>query len=188
MAKVREDKERESSDGFDGTWVAHPDLVPLATSVFDDVLGARPNQKEARLGERFDDAADLAALLDFGVPGGLRTEAGVRANVSVALAYLASWLGGNGAAAINNLMEDAATAEIARSQLWLWHSRRDTLDDGRPIDDALYRRLRDDELARLAEAVPDASRLADAAALLDDLVLAPDFVEFLTLPAYGLLP
>src|SRR5206468_6479054 len=102
MAKVREDKERESGDGFDGTWVAHPDLVPLATEIFDGVLGDRPNQKD-RL--RLDVAVAAAQLLDFAVPGGQISEAGVRLNVSVALQYLDSWLAGNGAAAINNLME-----------------------------------------------------------------------------------
>ncbi len=200
MARVRDDKERESADGFDGTWVAHPDLVPLATEVFDGVLGDRANQKDAAVdgrGSRSGDAdaeAGLARrLLDFAVPGGSRSEAGLRANVSVAIAYLDAWLRGNGAAAINNLMEDAATAEIARSQLWLWRSRADTLSDGRRIDADLYRRIRDEELARL-EAVADtgggrsASRAGEAAALLDALVLSPEFAEFLTIPAYDLLP
>ncbi len=117
MAAVRSDKERESSNGFDGTWVAHPDLVPLANEVFTGVLGERPHQKER---SRDDVSVAPAELLDVAVPGGSVTEAGVRANVSVGLAYLASWLDGNGAAAINNLMEDAATAEISRSQLWQW--------------------------------------------------------------------
>ncbi len=110
LAKVRADKVRESGDGFDGTWVAHPDLVPVALEVFDGVLGARPNQKD-RLREEVSIGAD--DLLDLTVAGGRVTEAGVRANVRVALAYLDSWLGGVGAAAIDNLMEDAATAEIS---------------------------------------------------------------------------
>jgi malate synthase len=125
MAAVRADKERESSDGFDGTWVAHPDLVPLAREVFDGVLGSRPHQKERHRPEVRVTARDL---VDVSIPHGAVTEAGVRANVSVGLAYLASWLSGNGAAAINNLMEDAATAEISRSQLWQWRThgvRRD---------------------------------------------------------------
>ncbi|HYC06568.1 MAG TPA: malate synthase A, partial [Candidatus Binatia bacterium] len=133
MSRVREDKERESGDGFDGTWVAHPDLVSLATEIFDGVLGDRPNQKERRLGEPL---GETAGLLDLRVPDGRRTEGGLRANVWVALAYLDSWLRGNGAAAINNLMEDAATAEIARSLVWLWRSRADALDDGRIVDDS----------------------------------------------------
>ena len=182
MARVREDKERESADGFDGTWVAHPDLVPLATDVFSAVLGSAPNQKGRRVGEA---QGSPAELLVMEIAGGRRTEAGLRANVSVALAYLDSWLRGNGAAALNNLMEDAATAEIARSQLWLWRARGDRLDDGREITAALYRSIRDEELARLGG--PSTGRLAEAAGLLDMLVLADDFAEFLTLGAYALL-
>ena len=120
LARVREDKERGVGDGFDGTWVAHPDLVPVAAEVFDRVLGDRPNQKE-RLREEV--SVTAAQLLDLRVPGGAVTEAGVRANVRVALAYLDAWLRGDGAAAIDNLMEDAATAEISRSQLWQWRTR-----------------------------------------------------------------
>ena len=120
LAKVRDDKERESGDGFDGTWVAHPDLVPVAMEIFDRVLGERPNQKE-RLREEV--SVGAAELLDLRVPGGAVTEAGIRANIRVALAYLDSWLRGVGAAAIDNLMEDAATAEISRSQLWHWRTR-----------------------------------------------------------------
>ncbi len=182
MARVREDKERESGDGFDGTWVAHPDLVPLATEVFGAVLGAAPHQKGRRLGEAQGSPADL---LDLRIAGGRRTEAGLRANVSVALAYLDSWLRGNGAAALNNLMEDAATAEIARSQLWLWRFRGDRLDDGRAITPGMYAAIRDEELTALGGR--SSGRLADAAALLDSLVLSDDFAEFLTLGAYDLL-
>ncbi len=175
MARVRDDKERESRDGFDGTWVAHPDLVPLATSVFDGVLGAAPHQRE-RLRE--DVSVSAADLVDLRVVGGAVTEAGVRLNVSVALQYLAAWLSGNGAAAINNLMEDAATAEISRSQLWQWRVQGLLTADR-------YLEIRDDELLRLGG--PGAGRLADAASLLDDLVLDDAFVEFLTLRAYPLL-
>src|SRR5690349_8965769 len=121
MAKVGDDKRRESSDGFDGTWLAQPDLVPLATEIFDKVLGMQPNQKERRRDDVHVTAADI---LNLHVDGGRITEAGVRANISVALQYLDAWLGGNGAAAINNLMEDAATAEISRSQLWQWRTVR----------------------------------------------------------------
>ncbi|HXG39540.1 MAG TPA: malate synthase A [Candidatus Limnocylindrales bacterium] len=183
FARVREDKVRESGDGFDGTWVAHPDLVPLATEVFDAVLGDRPHQKERRRDEVVVTAREL---LDFRVPGGRLTEGGVRANVSVALQYLAAWLGGNGAVAIANLMEDAATAEIARSQLWDWRHRGATLDDGRRVTDELYRTIRAAELARL-EPAPPGVRLAEAADLLDRLVGSDEFVEFLTLLAYPLL-
>jgi malate synthase len=182
LAKVRDDKERESGDGFDGTWVAHPDLVPIATEVFDRVLGERPNQKD-RLREEVDVSA--AELLDLRVPDGRVTEAGVRADVRVALAYLDSWLRGVGAAAIDNLMEDAATAEIARSQLWFWRTREIALDDGRVMDADLYRQIRDEELARLGG--PSGGRLADATDLIDRLVLDEAFAEFLTLRAYSLL-
>jgi malate synthase len=182
LAKVRDDKERESGDGFDGTWVAHPDLVPIATEVFDRVLGARPHQKE-RLRE--DVSVGAAELLDLRVPGGAVTEAGIRANVRVALAYLDSWLRGVGAAAIDNLMEDAATAEISRSQLWHWRTRGVGLSDRRRFDGALYASIRDEELARLREA--GEGRLSEAAGLLDRLVLDDDFAEFLTLRAYSML-
>ena len=175
MARVRDDKERESRDGFDGTWVAHPDLVPIAMSVFDAVLGDAPNQKERR---REDVRVTADQLRDLTVEGGTVTEAGVRANVRVALAYLDAWLLGVGAAAIDNLMEDAATAEIARSQLWLWKTRG-------LLSVERYAEVRDEELARLGGA--HERRLADARDLLDHLVLDDDFAEFLTLRAYALL-
>ena len=182
MAKVRDDKERESRDGFDGTWVAHPDLVPLATEIFDGVLGGEPNQKH-RLREEV--SVGAAQLLDLRVPGGAVTEAGIRADIRVALAYLDSWLRGVGAAAIDNLMEDAATAEISRSQLWHWRTRRVSLADGRIFDAAMYESIRDEELARLAEVAH--GRLTESAGLLDRLVLDDDFAEFLTLRAYSML-
>jgi malate synthase len=184
MAAVRADKERESSDGFDGTWVAHPDLVPLATEVFDSILGSKPNQKD-RLRSEVEVAA--SDLLDVTVPDFRVTEAGVRANVSVGLAYLASWLAGYGAAAINNLMEDAATAEISRSQLWQWRTHGIALDDGEPLTPDRYAAIRDEELAKLRSALPD-SPWADAASLLDNLVLTGEYADFLTVPAYDRLP
>ena len=182
LAKVREDKERESRDGFDGTWVAHPDLVPLATEIFDAVLGDKPNQKDKL---REDVQVTAAQILAVGVPGGQITEAGVRLNISVALQYLNAWLNGNGAAAINNLMEDAATAEISRSQLWQWIYHGAKLDDGQAVTAALYTRLRDAELAKLGGSA--VGRYEESAELLDQLVLNPEFVEFLTFPAYQLL-
>ncbi len=175
LAKVREDKERESRDGFDGTWVAHPDLVPVATEIFDAVLGDAPHQKHRR---RDDVSVTAEQLVDLRIDDGGVTETGMRANVRVALAYLDSWLGGTGAAAIDNLMEDAATAEIARSQLWLWRSRGILSQDR-------YAAIRDEELAGLGG--PDAGRLADARDLLDRLVLDDDFADFLTQRAYALL-
>ena len=188
MRKVRDDKERESSDGFDGTWVAHPDLVPLATEVFDVVLGSRAAQMDARASDAplgAEVPGDPGALLDLRVEGGAVTEAGARLNVSVALQYLDSWLQGNGAAAINNLMEDAATAEISRSQLWQWRTTETALDDERPLTAGRYRGIRDEELKALDGARE--GRLSEAAALLDELVLADEFVEFLTIPAYDRL-
>ena len=184
LARVREDKERESRDGFDGTWVAHPDLVPVAMEVFRAALGDRPHQKE-RLRE--DVRADAAKLVDMRIEGAKVTEAGVRNNVSVAIQYLASWLSGTGAAAIFNLMEDVATAEISRSQLWQWTHNGGRLDDGRPVTPALYRQIREEELRRLErEGGPGAGsgQLAEAAELLDALVESPEFPEFLTLLAY----
>ena len=181
MARVRDDKERESSDGFDGTWVAHPDLVPLATEIFDGVLGAAPHQKHQL---RADVSVSAEQLRDLRIPGGTVTEAGVRLNVSVALQYLDSWLAGNGAAAINNLMEDAATAEISRSQLWQWRTAGVTLTGGAPFDDDRYRSIRAEELAALGGAAGGAGRSGEAAELLDRLVLDDDFAEFLTLRAY----
>jgi malate synthase len=177
LAKVRDDKDRESGDGFDGTWVAHPDLVPVAMAEFDRVLGDRPNQKSAP----GDPAVPASALLDIVVPGGRATEAGARQDVSVTLRYLDAWLRGNGAAAIDNLMEDAATAEISRSQLWQWRRHGTALDDGRPFDDVRYAGIRDEELDRIGR---ETGRVAEAAALLDGLVLTDDFPEFLTLEAY----
>ena len=184
MARVRDDKERESRDGFDGTWVAHPDLVPLATEIFDGVLGDRPNQKD-RLREEV--AVTAADILDFRVPDGRITEDGVRLNVSVALQYLDAWLAGNGAAAINNLMEDAATAEISRSQLWQWRVGGARLDDGRFVTGGLYSAIRDEELASLGGADGGNGHLADAVAILDELVLDDSLTEFLTIPAGALL-
>jgi malate synthase len=183
LAAVRADKQREAGDGFDGTWVAHPDLVAVAQEAFDAVLGARPNQKE-RFGEEV--PADAAALLDLRVPGGRITEAGVRNDISVAVQYVESWLRGTGAVAIFNLMEDAATAEIARGQLWQWRRHGATLDDDRPVTAELYRALRDDELGKLRRFEGD--RFDDARALIDRLVLDDEFAEFLTIPAYALVP
>lgn len=182
FARVREDKEREAGDGFDGTWVAHPGLVPVATEIFDSVLGDRPNQKDR---QRDDVAADAAALIDLTVPDGAITEAGLRGNVSVALQYINSWLLGTGAAAINNLMEDAATAEISRAQLWQWLRSDTTTEDGVAITPERYAAIRDEELAKLGGR--EAGRYADAAEILDGLVLSDDFATFLTIPAYEYL-
>ena len=182
FARVREDKEREAGDGFDGTWVAHPGLVPVAMEIFDRVLGERPNQKER---QRDDVVADAAKLVDLTVPHGQVTEAGVRSNVSVALQYLNAWLMGTGAAAINNLMEDAATAEISRAQLWHWIHNNATTEDGEPMTGQRYERMRAEELAKLGGAGNE--RYGDAAEILDSLVLDNEFAPFLTIPAYAYL-
>lgn len=182
LAKVREDKTRESNDGCDGTWVAHPDLVPVAMECFDAVLGDRPNQKEKL---REDVHVTGVDLINVKASGGSITEAGVRLNVSVALQYINAWLSGNGAAAINNLMEDAATAEISRSQIWQWIRHRAALEDGRSVTRELYMRIRDEELARLGGS--DQERYEEAVELLDKLILTDEFIEFLTIPAYEYL-
>jgi malate synthase len=172
LAKVREDKQREAGDGFDGTWVAHPDLVPVALAEFDAVLGARRNQVE-RLREEVDVAA--GDLLDVRVPDGEVTAEGVRMNVSVGLCYLESWLRGTGAVAIYDLMEDAATAEISRSQVWQW------LRHGRVERDQVVA-FEDAELAEAGE-----GRWDDARGLFDEVALSEELEEFLTLPAYELI-
>jgi len=168
LERVQEDKEREAAQGFDGTWVAHPDLVPVATAAFDAVLGERPNQIDR---QRDDVAVTAADLLDVAATPGEVTEEGLRSNVSVGIQYLAAWLNGNGAAAINNLMEDAATAEISRSQIWQWlHHGKVTLDD--------VRRVTADEADHLGPGYDDARQL------FDDVAIRDEYVEFLTLPAY----
>ena len=163
LSKVREDKERESGDGFDGSWVAHPDLVPIATEVFDAVLGERANQVD-RLREEVQVTA--GELVDFTVPGGDVTDAGLHVNVSVGVRYLDSWLNGVGAAAIDNLMEDAATAEISRAQVWTW------VKAGRFTPD------------RVREEISAVEAGEAAKELFAEVALGDPFVEFLTLPAY----
>jgi malate synthase len=184
IAQVHADKEREAQAGFDGSWVAHPDLVAPVREVFDAVLGDRPNQLEVTR-----DDVDVAApqLLDVAVADGAVTEAGVRNNIGVGIRYLASWLAGNGAAAIFNLMEDTATAEIARSQVWQWIRHEATLDDGRTVSPELALRIQEEELATLrAELGDDAyvsGRYDEAAELFTQVALAAELAEFLTIPA-----
>jgi malate synthase len=177
LAKVNEDKERESNAGFDGTWVAHPDLVPVARVPFDAVLGGRPNQ----VGRQRDDVSVTADdLLDFTVPGADVTEDGLRNDVAVGLRYLQAWLTGNGAAGIYNLMEDVATAEIARSQVWQWIHR------GR-FTEAAVRGVMKEEVDRIREEGGGDRRLEEAEALFSEVALGRDYTEFLTLPAYEVL-
>ncbi|MEP6695356.1 MAG: malate synthase A [Pseudonocardiales bacterium] len=181
MAKVREDKQREAGDGFDGSWVAHPDLVPLCREVFDGVLADRPNQLD-RL--RDDVHVTAEQILDVASTPGEVTEEGLRNDVSVALQYLASWLKGSGAVAVFNLMEDAATAEISRSQIWQWVHNDVTLADGQAVTRGLVNRIIVEELNKLGE--PE--DYAEARQLFTEVALADDFADFLTLPAYDRMP
>jgi malate synthase len=175
MDKVRADKLREVGNGHDGTWVAHPALVPVALDAFGAMTG--PNQ----LGKMPDRVPGREAMLEL--HQGPRTEAGARENIRVGVQYLAAWLGGKGAVPLYNLMEDAATAEICRAQLWQWLKFEAPLDDGRALTRDLFDALFDDEVGLLAE-VP---HVQDAADLFHDMVVADEFEEFLTLPAYPFL-
>jgi malate synthase len=189
LTKVREDKLRESGDGFDGTWVAHPDLVPVAMEVFDRVLGERPHQKE-RLREEVH--VEPEELIDFRVPGGEITEAGVRLNINVGVQYIESWLRGTGAAAIFNLMEDAATAEISRAQVWQWiHQPKAILNDGRKVTAGLVRQMIPEELEKIrglyGEKLYSSGKFELASQIFDRLVTSDEFIPFLTLAAYEYL-
>lgn len=183
MAKVREDKQREAGAGFDGSWVAHPDLVPVAREAFDAVLGSAPNQKQR---QRPEVVVTRDQLLSVEIPGGSITEAGVRANVRVALEYIDNWLEGRGAVGIENLMEDSATAEISRMQLQQWVRHAVTLADGSVLTPERYGAIQDEERGRLA-AGGEYRQLHEAAKLLDRLVHQPIPEEFLTLGAYEYL-
>ncbi|KSU73928.1 malate synthase [Pseudarthrobacter enclensis] len=180
LEKVRADKTREANDGFDGSWVAHPDLVPICRDVFDSVLGERPNQ----LGKlREDVTPDDRALIDVASLHGTITEQGIRNNIEVGIRYIESWLRGNGAVAIHNLMEDAATAEISRSQLWQWIYARAITDHGEIVSHEWVEELLDEEFARLERF--DGDRFEDARDIFEEVTLARDFPSFLTLPAYA---
>ncbi|BCL81324.1 malate synthase [Ktedonobacteria bacterium brp13] len=181
LARVRADKHREATDGHDGTWVAHPGLVPIALAEFDEVMKT-PNQI-TRQREDVQVSADDLLLM----PEGTITEAGLRNNISVSLQYLESWLRGNGCVPINNLMEDAATVEIARSQIWQWIQHPiGILDDGRKVTLELFHALMADELRKLGE-VAAPRDFTTAAEILDEVISSQEFVEFLTLPAYRYL-
>ncbi len=188
ISKVKEDKERESSDGFDGSWIAHPDLVAPVKEVFDSVLGDNPNQLER---QRDEVSVRAGELLDVSIEGSSVTEEGLRNNVNVGLQYLSSWLSGIGAAGIFNLMEDAATCEISRSQVWQWVHQGVQLESGEKVTAELVRRIEDEELERIKESVGEEvfnkAPAKQARAIFEDVALADDFIEFLTLPAYELL-
>ena len=178
LEKVEEDKRREASQGFDGTWVAHPDLVPVALQVFDSVLGTLPNQKH-RAGHPLASEQDL---IQVQLPDGRITEAGVRSNIEIALHYIAKWLDGQGAVAIHNLMEDAATAEIARAQLWQWAHHEVSTSTGASLTPGVFKDWLNQEALRLAPL--GLRRLDSAIQILEQLVLDDQFAEFLTLMAY----
>jgi malate synthase len=184
LPRVQDDKLRESRDGFDGTWVAHPDLVPVAREIFAEHMGDRANQLDR---QRPEVSINAEQLLDLHVPDGAITEAGVRTNINVGIQYIESWLRGTGAAAINNLMEDAATAEISRSQLWQWIHHGAAMQDGQRVTRELVQRLEEEELARLQQAAAPGSRLDEARQVFDPVALSERFEEFLTLPAYALI-
>ena len=179
FAKVREDKTREVRAGFDGSWVAHPDLVPLCAEVFDGALAGRDNQLDVT---RDDVSVAAADLLAVGETPGERTEAGLRGNVRIGMQYLHAWLSGNGAAGIDNLMEDAATAEISRSQVWQWVHSGAALDTGETVTRELVERVVEEEFAALEGSLDD-----DARRLFVDCALGEDFPDFLTLRAYDVL-
>ena len=187
FAEVRADKEREASDGHDGTWVAHPGMVPVAKEVFD-----RAMPEANQIARKREDVAVTAAEL-LAVPPGPITEAGLRLNISVGIQYLEAWLGGQGAVPINNLMEDAATAEISRAQVWQWiRHTRGVLTDGRKVTVPLFRELATEEVAKIRAHIGEeqypSRRFEQASRLFDNLTTDDQFVEFLTLPGYALLP
>jgi malate synthase len=186
LEKVKADKEREAAAGFDGTWVAHPDLVETAMKEFDAVLGDKPNQIDKQRPEVSVTADDLLAANK--TPGD-KTSAGLRTNVDVGIRYIESWLRGNGAAAIHNLMEDAATAEISRSQVWQWvHNDVTLADTGEQVTAELVRKVADEVTAEVRTETGDeayeSGRWAEAREVFEEVALADDFVDFLTLPAY----
>jgi malate synthase len=190
LEAVAGDKRREATDGFDGTWVAHPDVVDVALEEFNRVLGDRPNQVD-RL--RDDVHVTAGDLLNVPATPGKRTEAGLRTNVNVGIQYISSWLRGNGAAAIHGLMEDAATAEISRSQVWQWIHHGAELDDGTPVTEELVRRLIDEELETIREEVGDQffrehGRPEESRDIFESVALAQTMPEFLTPAAYERLP
>ncbi|MBN9128993.1 malate synthase A [Paenarthrobacter ureafaciens] len=178
--KVRADKTREANDGFDGSWVAHPDLVPVCREVFDSVLGEAPNQLTK---SREDVTPDDRALIDIASTQGTITEAGIRQNIEVGIRYIESWLRGNGAVAIHNLMEDAATAEISRSQLWQWIHSHAITEHGDIISREWVQDMLDEEFARLERF--DGDRFADARSIFEEVTLTEEFPTFLTIPAYA---
>jgi malate synthase len=180
IAAVTVDKAREAGAGCDGTWVAHPDLVPVAMREFDSVLGDRPNQVD-RLRDDVEVTPD--DLLNLAFPGKVTLD-GIRTNVSVGIRYLASWLSGVGAAGIDNLMEDVATAEISRSQIWQWIKHRVHTDGGTPVTASLVRSIAEEVVGHLEAEGQPGDNLHLARKVFEEVAVGEDFIEFLTLPAY----
>jgi malate synthase len=185
---VRADKEREVSQGYDGTWVAHPDLVPVAREVFEKGLNGAPNQLSR---QRDDVQVSAGELLDLSATPGQVTEQGLRTDVNVGFQYISFWLSGRGAAAINSLMEDAATAEISRSQIWQWVHHGVELEDGRTVTPELVRQVLDEETATIREQVGEkvwqGGRPDETREIFEGVALSGELIEFLTLPAYEYL-
>jgi malate synthase len=185
---VRADKEREVGQGYDGTWVAHPDLVPVAREVFERGLGGASNQLDR---QRDDVEVTASQLLDLAATPGTITEGGLRTNVNVGFQYLSFWLTGRGAAAINSLMEDAATAEISRSQIWQWIHHGAQLEEGPTVTRELVREVLDQETAKIRAAVGEqtwsAGRPAETREIFERVALSQELLSFLTLPAYEYL-
>lgn len=182
LEAVRNDKKREANDGFDGSWVAHPDLVPICVEEFTNKFGKNVNQKTV-MREEVDEKIKDEDLINFNVPNSNITETGFRTNVMVAMEYLDSWFRGNGAAALHNLMEDAATAEISRAQVWQWIKKNAKLDNGTLIDEEFYKKVVNEEFEKLKEN-PIYTKLEDALDIFNEMVLNDNFDEFLTLKAY----
>lgn len=170
--KVSEDKTNEAQNGFDGTWVAHPGLVKIVMKIFSDILEGKPNQKSKQRTETI----SSSELTNFVVKGGTISEEGIRKNLRAACGYVEAWLNGEGAVAIENLMEDAATAEISRAQIWQWIKRGAKLEDGTTFTKELYIKIRDSEVKK-----------SIARDIIDGLIIRDDFVDFLTLPAYEII-
>jgi malate synthase len=181
MEKVRADKQREAGDGHDGTWVAHPGLVAIAKEIFDREM-PQPNQIARKRQDVHVAASDLLV-----VPEGSISVAGLRQNLNVGIGYIEAWLRGTGCVPLYHLMEDAATAEISRAQIWQWIRHGAKFDDGRTIDAALCCAVLDEELEKLRESASGGGRHEDAAKLFRKLIEAPTFPEFLTLPAYDMI-
>jgi len=188
LDKVQADKQREAANGHDGTWIAHPGLADTVMTIFDQVLGERPNQLQVMR----EQDADITAEQLLAPCAGERTEEGMRANIRVAVQYIEAWINGNGCVPIYGLMEDAATAEISRTSIWQWIHHRKTLQSGEVVTEALFRKMLTEELQVIRQELGDLryheGRFDEAASLMERITTESELVEFLTLPGYRLLP